>query len=186
MRLRGDTRGEIGVFEDLQSLLVVVVAIAVLLSSILYNWSALSSTEEDQDLYDEAEHIVKQIEANHRLQAADNFASPYDEFLLSQYDLRIFVEQGGFEDEVRSDYDYNVTFDDLVVDEDHQFNYTTPQSRLSYTWMDEYAFGDPVPEGKDTVVLELKYTLVMSLKISENRYDVSHRHPCLVTVVVWR
>ncbi len=181
MRLRRDVRGEIGVFEDLQTLLVVVVGIAILLGSTLYNWSALSTSEQDQDLYDEAEHIVKQIEASDRLRAIDNLGNRYIEPLLSQYDLRVMIEDGGFEDEVRSDYHYNVTFDDLVQEEEIDFE-VTPGSR-NETWMIEYSFGEPVPEGKETVSMEVHYTLVM--RTMTNR-DVSLRHPCLVTVVVWR
>jgi hypothetical protein len=182
MRLRRDTRGEIGVFEDLQSLIVVVVAIAVLLGSVMYNWSSLSATEQDQDLHDEAEHIIRQIEASDRIRAIDNLGSPYDEPLLSQHDLRVMVEDGGFEDEVRSDYHYNVTFEDLVQEE--EINFTHAQGAVrNETWMLEYSFGEPVPEGKGTVSIEVHYTLVMHTMTSR---DVSLRHPCLVTVVVWR
>jgi hypothetical protein len=92
------------------------------------------------------------------------------------------VDHGGFEDEVRSDHHYNVTFDDLVQEEEVSFK-PSPGAVEDERWLTEYRFGDPIPEGKETVLIEVQYTLVMRTMTSG---DVSLRHPCLVTVVVWR
>jgi hypothetical protein len=177
MRFRRDTRGEIGVFEDLQTLVVVVVAIGILLGSTLYNWSALSTTEADQDLYDEAEHIVKQIESWDRLQAINSYGSPYDDFLIRQPELFTLTGTEQFEDHIRSDYKYQVTFDDLAVSETQQ----SSDNRVNAA----YVFGDEPPADVDSVSLQIQYALVMEVPLGLQEYDVSQRHPCLVTVVVW-
>jgi hypothetical protein len=87
MRISRDTRGEIGVFEDLQTLVVILVGIMVLLVSTMVNWSSFGEVEADQDLYDEAAHIIKQIEASDRMTAVNSFGSLYEEFALRQTDL---------------------------------------------------------------------------------------------------
>ena len=177
MRLRRDTRGEVGVFEDLQTLLVVVVGIAILLGSTLYNWSAISTTEQDQDLYDEAEHIVKQIESWDLLRAISN-VGPYQEFMLRQPELATMLGNDQFEDRIRSDLKYQVTFDDLTIsDLDHD-----PVNGVHST----YVFGDEPPADVDSVSIQVQYALVMERPIMNQGVDVSERHPCLVTVVVWR
>jgi hypothetical protein len=177
MRLRRDTRGEIGVFEDLQTLLVVVVGIGILLGSVLYNWGAISSTESDQDLYDGAEHIVKQIEAWERLMAINSYGSRYNDFHLRQPELATLTGGEQFEDHIRSDLNYQVTFDDLVVtDAMHD-----PEGNLYST----YQFGEEPPAGVESVVLRVQYTLVMEVNLGPQDYDVNERHPCLVTVEVW-
>ncbi len=170
--------GEVGVFEDLQTLLVVVVGIAILLGSTLYNWSAISSTEQDQDLYDEAEHIVKQIESWDRLRAIDSLGSHYQDFMLRQQDLSTLLDSGQFEERIRSDLKYQVTFDDLVIsDTEHD-----PVNGVhSY-----YVFGEEPPTKGDVVSLQVQYALVFEVFLGAQNYDVSERHPCLVTVVVWR
>lgn len=182
MRLRRDTGGEVGVFEDLQTMVVVVVAVAVLLGSIMYNWSALSSSEGDQDLYDEAEHIVKQIEADDHLRAINNYGSQYTEPLLRQPELVRMVEDQDFDEIAKSDLHYRVTFDDLSIGPGEE----VINESASLFWYDAYSFGEPVPEGKDTAVLVVQYALVMEILIDDQDFDVSERHPCQVTVVVWR
>ncbi|UCC92539.1 MAG: hypothetical protein JSW25_07695 [Thermoplasmata archaeon] len=178
MWLRSDTRGEIGVFEDLQTLLVVVVGIGILLGSTLYNWEAISTTEADQDLYDEAEHIVKQIESWERLQAINSYGSRYTDFLLRQPELATLTSGNQFEDHIRSDMNYRVTFDDLVVpDGAHD-----PDANV----FSFYQFGDEPPKEADSVVLQVQYALVMEVNLGPQDYDVSERHACLVTVEVWR
>jgi type II secretory pathway pseudopilin PulG len=178
MRLRRDTRGEIGVFEDLQTLLVVVVSIAILLGSTLYNWSALSSTEQDQDLYDEAEHIVKQVESWDRLQAINSYGSPYPDFMLRQPELVTLLGNDQFEEEIRSDLHYRVTFDDTAVPHGQH----DPGAGLYST----YVFGKEPPAKGDVVALQVRYALVMEVHLGPQEYDVSERHPCLMTVEVWR
>ncbi|MCK5252337.1 MAG: hypothetical protein KAQ96_05280 [Thermoplasmata archaeon] len=182
MRFRRDTRGEIGVFEDLQTLLVVVVGVGILLGSTLYNWSAISSTEEDQDLYDEAEHIVKQIESYQHLRAHNNYGTTYTDFMLKQSELTRLWRDKDFDDVVRSDLRFNISFDDMVIGPDNEV--IDNESKI---WKyDHYTFGDTIPKDKETTVLTLQYTLVMDIKLGDQKYDVSQRHPCLVTVVVWR
>lgn len=178
MRLRKDTRGEIGVFEDMQTLVVVLVGVGVLLGSTLYNWSSITGVERDQEMYDEAEHIVEQIESWDRIRAVNHYGSVYDDFMLRQPELVTLVNEGGFEDEVRSDLNYHVTFDDLVVGPGH--GTTSPKV------LDTYEFGKPVPEGMNTVVISIQYSLVFTEGGAGQDFDVSERHPCLVTVVVWR
>ncbi len=182
MRLRRDTGGEVSVFEDLQTLVVVVAAVAVLLGSVLYNWSALNTSEGDQELYDEAEHIVEQIEANDHLRAVNNFGSQYAEPLLRQPELVRLVEDQDFEEIAKTDLHYNVTFDDLSIGPGEGVR----NDSLGLDWRDAYSFGEPVPQGKDTAVLAVQYALVMAITINDQEFDVSERHPCLVTVVVWR
>jgi hypothetical protein len=177
MRLRSDTGGEIGVFEDLQTLLVVVVGIGILLGSTLYNWGAISETEEDKDLYDGAEHIVKQIESWDRLQAINSYGSPYPEFMLRQPEMVTLTEGDQFEDHIKSDLNYQVTFDDLEVP-DGQHDPTNG----AYSF---YRFGEEPKANVDSVVLQVHYVLVMEVTIGLQEYDVSERHPCLVTVEVW-
>jgi len=182
MNLRRDTRGEIGVFEDLQTLLVVVVGIGILLGSTMYNWGAISSTEEDQDLYDEAEHIVKQIEADEHLKAHNSYGALYNDFMIKQSELTRLFKEGDFDEVVRSDLKYSVTFDDLVIGPENEVINETAR----IWWYDRYTFGDTVPEGKETMVFTVQYAMVMDRQIDLQEYDVSLRHPCLVTVVVWR
>ena len=170
--------GEIGVFEDLQTLVVVVAAITVLLVSILFNWSSLSALERDQDLYDEAEHIIDDIESWERLEAVNSYGNRYPEFLIRQPELVTLIKEGGFEDKIRSDLNYNVTFDDLVVSDDDQDGNAGVYSK--------YEFGDPVPEDSETVVTQVHYVLVMEKRLGPQDFDVSQRHACLLTVVVWR
>lgn len=177
MRFRRDTGGEIGVFEDLQTLLVVVVAIVILLGSTLYNWSAIGSTERDQDLRDEAEHIVKQIEAWERLMAINSYGSQYPDFMLRQPDLATLVESDQFEDHVKSDLNYRVTFDDLTINETQH----SPDDGIYST----YEFGSEPPTDANIVAITVQYALVMEKSIGPQSKDVSSRHPCLVTVEVW-
>lgn len=187
MRLRRDTRGEIGVFEDLQTLLVVVVGVGILLGSTLYNWSAISSTEEDQDLYDEAEHIVKQIEANDQLRAVNSYGDTYNDFLLKQTELYQLMNETYAKRFIRSDYHFEIVFDDLNQDETISFVGSYPEPNATkYQWRDYYVIGEPVPESKDTVVLQVQYTMVMDVQLAQYQWDVSVRHACLVTVEVWR
>jgi len=168
----------VGVFEDLQTLLVVVVAISILLVSTLYNWSAVSSTEEDQDLYDEAEHIVRQIEAWDRLQAINSYGSPYQDFMIRQPDLETLMTNEAFEEHVRSDLHYRVTFDDLAVpDGQHD-----PENGTHST----YVFGKEPPAMGDVVTLRVQYALVFEVDMGNQDFDVRERHPCLVIVEVWR
>ena len=182
MRLRRDTRGEIGVFEDLQTLLVVIVGVGILLGSTLYNWSAISSTEEEQDLYDEAEHIVKQIESDQQLRAHNNYGTPYTDFMLKQSELARLRRDSDFDDVVRSDLRFNISFDDMVIGPDNEVIDT-----VAKIWKyDHYTFGDTIPKDKDMAVLTLQYALVMDINLDSQDFDVSQRHPCLVTVVVWR
>lgn len=178
MRLRRDQRGEVGVFEDIQTLFVVVVAIAILLTSTLYNWSALSASEQDQELYDETEHIVKQIESWDRLQAINSYGSQYPGFMLRQPELVTLLGSDQFEDEIRSDLGYRVTFDDLAVpDAEHD-----PGNGV----YSSYVFGGEPPVKGDVVAIQVQYALVMEVHLGPQDYDVSERHPCLVTVEVWR
>ena len=177
MWLRSDTRGEIGVFEDLQTLIVVVVGIAILLGATLYNWAAYGEMERDQELFDEATHIIRQVESIEWLRAINSYGSPYTDFMISQEYLA-GLDTGKFQGDVTSDLHYNVTFDDLVVPDNQ---HDPVNGNHSY-----YAFGDPVPEGKETVVATVQYSLVFIERIDGSDHDVSERHACLMTVVVWR
>lgn len=177
MWLRSDTRGEIGVFEDLQTLIVVVVGIAILLGATLYNWAAYGEMEQDQELYDEAEHIIRQVEAIEWLGAINSYGSPYPDFMIHQKYLADF-NTSKFQSEVKSNLHYNVTFDDLVVPDSH---HDPKNGNHSY-----YTFGDPIPEGRETVVASVQYSLVFIERIDDSDYDVSERHACIMTVVVWR
>jgi len=182
MRFRRDTRGEIGVFEDLQTLLVVVVGVGILLGSTLYNWSAISSTEEEQDLYDEAEHIVKQIESDQHLRAHNHYGTLYTDFMLKHSELARLKKDSDFDDVVRSDLSFNISFDDMVIGPENE----VIGNGSEIGKYDHYTFGDTIPKDKETAVLTLQYALVMDIKLADQDYDVSQRHPCLVTVVVWR
>jgi hypothetical protein len=178
MRLRGDRGGEIGVFEDLQTLLVVVVGITILLASVMYNWSAFGTVERDQEMYDEAERLIDAVESNDLLRAFNSYGAMYNEFKLRQSELESMANSSAFESEVKSDMNYNITFDDLEVpDSDHDPGHDV----FSY-----YEFGKPVPEGKETVVAQVQYALVFDVHIANQDYDVSQRHACVMTVVVWR
>lgn len=169
-------RGEVGVFEDLQTLLVIVVGIAILLTSTLYNWSAFGSAEQDQGMYDEVEHLVEQVEAWDRLMAINSYGSHYPEFQLRQSSMDGLTNTD-FQDHIRSDLNYNITFDDLVIkDTDHDGN-----NVYSY-----YEFGKPVPEDKETVVAHVQYSLVFEELLPGGDYDVSQRHATIMTVVVWQ
>lgn len=185
MRLRGVVGGEIGVFEDMQTLVIIVVGIMILLGSTLYNWTSVGGVVEDQELYDEAEHILKQIEGWDHIRSKNSYDSFYEDFHLWQPHLAELDEDEHttFEDRIRSDLRYNVTFDDLVVpDGEHAPNAKDPSSG-TYSY---YRFGEPVPEGLETVALQSQYALVMGVKMGIGEFDVNERHPCLVTVVVWR
>jgi hypothetical protein len=187
MRLRRDTRGEVGVFEDLQTLLVVVVGIGILLTSTLYNWGAISATEEDQDLYDEAEHLVKQIEANEQLWSINSYGDRYNDLYLRQTELHQLMDETKAKRAFRSDHNFQIVFDDLDQDEDRSFVGSYPPGNATgYNWTDRYVVGGPVPDGKDTAVLTVQYTMVMDVQLARYEWDVSVRHACLVTVEVWR
>lgn len=167
-----------GVFEDLQTLMVVVVGIAILLASTMYNWSAFGTVEQDQELFDEAEHLIDAVESYDRIRAINNFGSIYPEFLLRQSELVILTNGTQFEEDIRSDLNYNITFDDLVIpDGDHDAD----GGNFSY-----YQFGKPAPEDTETVVARVQYSLVFEEKIGIQQYDVNERHACIMTVVVWR
>ena len=182
MRLRGDTRGEIGVFEDLQTLIVVVVGIAILLASTMYNWSAFGTAEQDQELYDEAERLIDAVESYDRIRAINNFGSIYPEFLLRQADLEILTKGSQFEDDIKSDFNYNITFDDLVIpDSAYDPGNDTRDAVISV-----YEFGKNDTGAKGTVVAKVQYALVFEEEIGIQEYDVSERHACIMTVVVWR
>ncbi|MCJ2539891.1 MAG: hypothetical protein LN414_01320 [Candidatus Thermoplasmatota archaeon] len=187
MWLRSDTRGEVGVFEDLQTLLVVVVGVGILLGSSLYNWSAISSAEEDQDLYDEAEHIVKQIEANEQLMAVDSNGDRYNDFYLKQTEVYRLLNETIAKRTIRSDYNFQIVFDDQNQDENISFVGNFPEDNANeYHWNDTYVIGEPVPEGKEKVVLRVQYVMVMDIQGALYEWDVSVRHACLLTVEVWR
>ena len=169
-------RGEVGVLEDLQTLLVIVVGIAILLTSTLYNWSAFGSAEQDQEMYDEVEHLIEQVEAWDQLRAINSYGSLYPEFLLRQTGLD-GMSNKAFQDHIRSDLNYNITFDDLVIkDIDHDTD-----NNYSY-----FGFGKPVPKDKETVVAQVQYSLVFEELSPNGDYDVSKRHACIMTVVVWQ
>ncbi len=180
-RLRGDRTAEIGVFEDLQALLVVVVGIAVLIASALYNWGAVAQAHEDQELYDAADDLLAAFEASNVLHAVDMHGLPTASFMIDQRSLASYSMGNNTENflrEFRSDFTYNVTFDDLDVP-DGADNRTTMV-------LSKYSFGEPLPrEGGETVVLRAQYALVM-LKGRTLPYDDSERHLCLVSVVMWR
>jgi hypothetical protein len=180
-RLRGDRTAEVGVFEDLQALLVIVVGIAVLIASALYNWGAVAQSHEDQELYDAVEDLLAAFEASNILRAVDMHGLPTDSFMLDQRSLASYSMGNNTENflrEFKSDFPYNVTFDDLDV----------PDGADNKTAMvlSAYKFGEPPPgEGVETVALKAQYVLVM-LKGNTLPYDDSERHICLVTVVMWR
>jgi len=169
-------RGEVGVFEDLQTLLVIVVGIAILLASILYNWSAFGTAEQDQEMYDEVEHLIEQVEAWDRLMAINSYGSHYPDFQLRQTSMDGMTNTD-FKDHIRSDLNYNITFDDLVIKDIHHDG----ENNYSY-----YEFGKPVPEDEETVVAHVQYSLVFEELSPGGDYDVSQRHACIMTVVVWQ
>lgn len=177
MWLRSDTRGEIGVFEDLQTLVVVVVGIAILLGATLYNWATYGEMEQEQELYDEAAHIIKQVEAWDWLGAINSYGSPYPDFMIWQPNL-IGLTKNDTRDDIKSTLHFHITFDDLVVpDSEHD----PGAGNYSY-----YSLGDPIPEGKETVAASVQYTLVFGVNITTTDFDVFERHACIMTVVVWR
>ncbi len=181
MRLLADARGEVGVFEDLQTLAVIVVGLVVLLGSTLFNWSSFGDVQEDQELYDEAEHLIESIEAWNRLRAINQYGSQYEAFYLRQYELATMYTKSPnqFREQIRSDLSYNITFDDLhIPDSDHR----PEEGNFSY-----YSFGKGVPEDVERVEVQVQYALVFDVRLdSPQEWNVSVRHPCLVSVVVWR
>lgn len=179
MRLLGDLRAEIGFFEDLQTLVILLVGIAVLLASTLLNWSSFGEAQADQELYEEAEHLVSEIESWQRIKAVNSYGSTYNEFLLRQADLAQLANGTNrqFTDQIRSDLSYNITFDDLVVpDTSHD-----PANEV----FSHYQFGPPAPKGVERAVLTVQYALVFESGVVPD-LDVGVRHACLMTVVVWR
>lgn len=177
MWLRTDTGGDIGVFEDLQTLVVVLVGVSILLGSTLYNWAAYGAVEQDQEMFDEATHIIKQVEAWEWLGAINSYGSPYQEFAIRQQNLAS-LNTTEFQERIKSSLHYSVTFDDLVV--------TDADPDATSDGRSVYRFGDPPPEGKETVVARVQYSLVFVDPITGSEYDVSQRHACIMTVVVWR
>jgi len=179
MSLRADRRAEVGVFEDLQTLLVVVVGITVLLGSTLFNWSVIDRVNQEQDVYDSAADVLRSVESWNRLRAVDENDSPFQYFMINQYELFVLqnATPGRFEEQVRSDHHYNITFDDINIT-DAEENRTAGNYSM-------FKFGEPLP-GKtvDTVVLRTRYTMVFTTKVG-NLKDTTTRHLCDVTVVVW-
>ncbi len=181
MRYLGDQHGEIGYFEDLQTLVIIVIGISVLLGSTVFNWSAFGTIEEDQDLFDEAEHLVESIESWDRIRAINSWGSMYEVFTLRQPELITLLKNPNqFSDEIRSDLHYNVTFDDLEVDDgEHE----PANGNYSY-----YRFGDALLDDQvDAISIRVQYALVMERTLPSGQdFDVSERHACLMMVVVWR
>jgi hypothetical protein len=178
--LRADRRAEVGAFEDLQTLLVVVVAITVLLGSTLFNWSVIARVDREQAVYDSAADVLRSIESWDRIRAYDDIDAYIPFFLIRQPELVVLVttSQGRFEEQVRSDFHYNVTFDDVDIPDADQDRATGNYSK--------FQFGEPLPgKGVDTVVLRTHYTLVFLTKLVDDQKDTSTRHLCDVTVVVW-
>jgi len=169
-------RGEVGVFEDLQTLLVIVVGIAILLTSTLYNWSAFGSAEQDQEMYDEVEHLIEQVEAWDQLRAVNAYGSSYPEFHLRQSGLN-GMSNKAFQDHIKSDLNYNMYFDDIVISDG---NHDPEIGNYSY-----YKFGKTVPEDTETVVAEVQYTLIFESGIGTDKGEVRDRNACILTVVVW-
>lgn len=185
MALRGDEGAEIGVFEDLQTLLVVVVGLAVLVASALYNWGVVADFDEGQRLYDAARDVLRAVEAWDRLRASDPLLIRYNDFMLYQPELATMYGNRNvtddFSERVRVDAHYNVTFDDLdVPDAEHG------GGNASHPTYSFYSFGEPVPDGAELVALQTHYALVMATNVTSYSQDVSVRHLCLVTVEVWR
>ena len=179
MSLRADRRAEVGVFEDLQTLLVVVVGITVLLGSTLFNWSVIDRVNQEQALYDSAGGVLRSIEAWDRLRAYDEIDAYIPYFMVRQPELVVLqnTTPGRFEEQVRSDFHYNVTFDDVNIT-DAEENRATGNYSM-------FRFGEPLPgKGVGTVVLWTHYTLVLTTNVGETK-DTSTRHLCDVTVVVW-
>jgi hypothetical protein len=180
MRYLGDQRGEIGYFEDLQTLVIIVIGISVLLGSTVFNWSAFGTVEEDQALFDEAEHIVEAIESWDRITAISSWGSMYEDFVLRQPELITLLKNPSqFTERIRSDLHLNVTFDDLEVDEGAH----DPAKGIFAS----YGFGDALLDDQDNAMsIRVPYALVMERPLGVQQYDVSERHACLMTVVVWR
>ena len=177
MRLRRDQVAEIGVFEDLQTLIVILIGITILLASTLFNWSAFGSLERDQDLFDEAERLIAAVEAWDQLRAINSFSNPYPTFLLRQAELAT-TNNSKFMDQIKSDYNYYIIFDDLTIP-DSQHNIDA--GIHSY-----YEYGDPLPDGNEAVTAQVQYALVFEIHLGNHEYDVSERHACLMKVVVWQ
>lgn len=180
MRYLGDQRGEVGYFEDLQTLVIIVIGISVLLGSTMFNWSAFGIVEEDQELFDEAEHIIESIESWDRISAINSWGSMYEDFALRQPELITLLKNPSqFSDEIRSDLHYNVTFDDLEVDEGKH-----DPANGTYS---SYRFGDALLDDQGAAMsIRVSYALVMERALGGQDFDVSVRHACLMTVVVWR
>jgi hypothetical protein len=177
-RLRGDRTAEIGVFEDLQVLLVVVVGIAVLIASALYNWGAVADFDDVQSLYDAAEDLMRAFQASGRLSVTDEFGYPATPFVMNQQYLEIFKEYpDNFNGSFKSDVDYNISFEDrggLGAN-------ATPYPNATYM------FGSPIPgSGVETVTLQANFPMLMYIEVNGTVVDPAPRHVCLVTVVVWR
>ncbi len=182
MALRADEGAEVGVFEDLQTLLVVVVGLAVLVASALYNWGVVADFDEGQGLYDAARDVLRAVEAWDRLRASDPLLIKYNDFMLYQPGLATMYSNRNdtedFTERVRVDAHYNVTFDDLdVPDAEHG------RGNLTFSY---YEFGEPVPDGVEVITLLTHYVLVMATNVTGYSQDVSVRHLCLVAVEVWR
>ena len=189
MRFLRDEGGEVGLFEDLQTLVIVMVGIVVLLGSTMFNWSAFSDIEEDQELYDEAERLIDAIESWDRLRAVNFYGSDYKDFVLRQPELAALMknaEQAAsmnytdqFSERIRSDLHYHISFDDLEVDDAAH-----DPSAGNYSI---YRFGDPMlDDHTEAISVKVQYALVRETHIVDEKYDVSERPACLVTVVVWR
>jgi hypothetical protein len=177
--LRADRRAEVGAFEDLQTLLVVVVGITVLLGSTLFNWTVIGRVDQEQALYDSAGGVLRSIESWDRIRAYDEIDAYIPFFMIRQPELVVLetTGQGRFEEQVRSDFHYNVTFDDVDITDANEDRATGNYSR--------FQFGEPLPgKGVETAVLRTHYTLVFPTGVGELE-DTSTRHLCDATVVVW-
>ena len=170
-------RGEVGVFEDLQTLMVIVVGIGILLTSTLYNWSAFGSAEAKQDMHDEVEHLIDSVEAWDLLMAQNADGSNYPEFQLSQGGLEAMSDKD-FQERIRSDYDYNIEFDNLTV--------AVGDPGSANDKYSHYQFGKPIPEDRETVVGKVQYTVVYEGTGEGQEGDASVRYPYIMTVVVWQ
>ena len=180
LSLRSDRRAEVGAFEDLQTLLVVVVGITVLLGSTLFNWSVIDTLDDEQAVYDSAADILRAIESWDRIRAYDEIDAYIPFFTIRQPELVVLVTtgQGRFEEQVRSDLHYNVTFDDVDITD-------AEEDRASGNYS-KFQFGEPLPgPGVGTAVLRTHYTLVFT-RVVDKAKDTSTRHLCDATVVVWR
>ena len=179
MPLRADRRAEVGAFEDLQTLVVIVVGITVLLGSTLFDWSVIDRVDQEQAVYDSAADVLRSIEAWDRIRAYDEIDALIPFFMIRQPELVVLVttSQGRFEEQIRSDFHYNVTFDDVEISDAGEDRATGNYSK--------FQFGEPLPgTGVDTAVLRTHYTLVFLTRVGELK-DTSIRHLCDTTVVVW-